>query len=179
MKGFLPIAVVVSVLSGLIYLVGQQNLRLGANDPQIQMAEDLAEGLAAGKKVEDVVEKKEIEISTSLATYIVVFDEEGKILRSQALLDGKEITIPKGILSYTKAFSENRVTWQPRAGVRSAVVVARYNSGKSIGFVMVGRSLREVEKREGLLLIQVLIGWGVAMAATGLLYIGMGDGRKR
>ena len=172
-------AVAITGICGLIFLVGQQDLRLNANDPQVQMAEDLAGQLAAGKKAEEVVESKTVEISTSLATYVVVFDEEGKILKSQAVLDGKEIKIPKGILAYTKAFSEDRVTWQPRRGVRSAVVVSRFNTGKAIGFVMVGRSLREVEKKEDLLLIQVAIGWVVTLLATLLLMLGLGEGRRR
>ena len=39
---------------------------------------------------------------------------------------------------------QDRVTWQPEAGVRMATVVVSFDHG----FVMAGRSLTEVEKRE-------------------------------
>ncbi len=41
-KYWLPLAIVITALSGFIYLVGQQNLRMSANDPQIQLSEDTA-----------------------------------------------------------------------------------------------------------------------------------------
>ena len=40
---------------------------------------------------------------------------------------------------------EDRLTWQPEPGVRSATVVVHYQ-GAQAGFVMAGRSLREVGK---------------------------------
>ncbi len=44
LKAWLPIAVVTIGLCGLAYLTVQQSLRQGANDPQIQMADDTAAG---------------------------------------------------------------------------------------------------------------------------------------
>ncbi len=41
---------------------------------------------------------------------------------------------------------EDRITWQPEPGIRSAVVVVHY-TGATPGYVMAGRSLREVEWR--------------------------------
>lgn len=48
-KTWLPMAVVITVLAGLVYLNIQQAYRLGADDPQIQMAEDGASALAAAE----------------------------------------------------------------------------------------------------------------------------------
>ena len=45
---WLPIGFVVTLLCGLIYVSGQFILRSGANDPQIQIAEDAAHVLGAG-----------------------------------------------------------------------------------------------------------------------------------
>jgi hypothetical protein len=42
LRAWLPIAVVTAAFCGLAYLTVQQSLRQGANDPQIQMAEDAA-----------------------------------------------------------------------------------------------------------------------------------------
>ena len=52
LRYWLPLAAVTTLLCGLIYLAVQQSLRWGANDPQIQMAEDAAAALAAGGHAE-------------------------------------------------------------------------------------------------------------------------------
>jgi hypothetical protein len=48
LRQWLPIVVVITALSGLVYVAVQQALRQDANDPQIQMAQDAAETLARG-----------------------------------------------------------------------------------------------------------------------------------
>ena len=42
---WLPLAVAIIIMSGLVYVVAQQNYRLTANDPQIQIAQDIAAAL--------------------------------------------------------------------------------------------------------------------------------------
>jgi len=42
LKQWLPLAIVIKLLCGLVYVAVQQEVRLSANDPQIGMAEDLA-----------------------------------------------------------------------------------------------------------------------------------------
>jgi hypothetical protein len=54
-KRWLLIALVVIGLIGLVYAVVQQDLRQGAIDPQIQMAEDTAAKLADGQSIQNVV----------------------------------------------------------------------------------------------------------------------------
>jgi len=51
LKHWLLIAIVVTGLIGLVYVAVQQDLRQGANDPQIQMAEDTAAKFANGQSV--------------------------------------------------------------------------------------------------------------------------------
>ena len=48
-KKWLPFAIATAGLCALIYLTEQQSLRMGANDPQIQMVEDAASSLNAGQ----------------------------------------------------------------------------------------------------------------------------------
>ncbi len=45
LKHWLPLALVIVAMSGLVYLAVQQALRLSANSPQVQMAEDAAAAL--------------------------------------------------------------------------------------------------------------------------------------
>jgi hypothetical protein len=117
---------------------------MGANDPQIQMAEDAPSQLNAGMSMDSVVPSTKVEIFESLAPFLMVFDQSGKTLASSATLQGASPAYPVGVLDYARQNSQNRVTWQPEAGVRMATVVVSYKSG----FVMAGRSLTEVEKRE-------------------------------
>jgi hypothetical protein len=146
LRYWLPLAAMVTLLSGLIYLEVQQSLRWGANDPQIQMGEDAATALAAGGALESVLPATQVEISSSLAPFMVIYNAKGVPLASSARLHGATPTLPPGIFDYTLQKGEDRVTWQPEPGVRIAAVVVAYG-GAQPGFVLAGRSLREVEIR--------------------------------
>jgi hypothetical protein len=162
---WLPLAAVITLLSGLIYLAVQQSLRWGANDPQIQMAEDAAAALAAGGTPDSVVPAAQVEISSSLAPFMVVFNDAGEPVVSSARLHGETPAIPSGIFDYTRQKGEDRVTWQPEAGVRIAAVVVAYGGSKP-GFVLAGRSLREVEIRASQVEQITGIAWLVTLAVS-------------
>lgn len=165
LQHWLLVAIVVTGLIGLLYAVVQQDIRQGANDPQIQMAEDAAAKLAGGQSVQDVVPSEKVDIATSLAPYLIVFDANGNPIASSAQLDGQTPSIPSGVFDSVRKNGEDRITWQPQSGVRSAIVVTQF-TGSTSGFVVAGRSLREVEKREDGLLQILEAGWIVMMLAT-------------
>lgn len=155
---FLPLATASTMIIGIVYLSVQQNYRQSANDPQIQIAQDSAAALGNGKNISDFQTIQKIEISQSLAPFIIIFDDFGKVLASTALLHGQTPIVPSGIFTYTKNSGEDRLTWQPSSDTRIASVTTHF-SGKQSGFVLVGRNLREVEKRENILTFQVLASW--------------------
>ncbi len=157
-RRWIPLAVVITLLSGLMYASGQQVLRWGANDPQIQMAEDAATALAGGQSPESVVPSIKIDIASSLAPFLVVFDDSGKVIASSGLLHGQFPALPLGVFDYVLRNGQDRITWQPELGVRSATVITRVG-GAHPGFVLAGRSLREVEKRESQLERLIGLGW--------------------
>ena len=158
---FLPLAVLATLLAGLVYGIAQQGLRSGANDPQIQLAEDAARALDAGGDPAVVVGPGSVDVAASLAPFVVVFDATGRVLASGGKLDGADPVPPAGVLAHAAVGAPNIVTWQPRPGVRVATVTARWRDGT----VMAGRSLREVERREDLALQLVAVGWVVTIAA--------------
>lgn len=163
---WLSFAVALTVLCGLVYAAVQQDMRQGANDPQIQMAEDAALALAEGAIPSSVVPASTpIDIATSLAPYTIIFDDTGKPIASSARLNGAIPSPPAGVFSYTKEFGEDRLTWQPEKFVRQAIVVIRYDGAQS-GFVLSGRSLREVEIREAKLELQVGAAWVFGLFIT-------------
>ena len=165
LQHWLLVAIVVTGLIGLLYAVVQQDIRQGANDPQIQMAEDAAAKLAGGQSAQGVVPSEKVDIATSLAPYLIIFDANGNPIASSAQLDGQTPTIPSGVFDSVRKNGEDRITWQPQSGVRSAIVVTQF-TGSAPGFVVAGRSLREVEKREDGLLQILEAGWIVIMLAT-------------
>lgn len=157
-KLFLPIAAASTIILTLLYLSVQQNYRQSANDPQIQLSEDSAQALAQGKNISDFQMTQKIEISQSLAPFIMVFDDNGNLSASTGVLHGQTPQVPSGIFFNTKLSGEERLTWQPANDTRIASVITHF-SGKQSGFVLAGRNLREIEKREGMLTFHMAIGW--------------------
>ena len=165
MRIFFPLAVVITLFSGMLYVAAQQVLRQSANDPQIQMAEDAATTLASGKAVESVVPASLVDIAASLAPYLVVYDDAGKPVAASGLLHNQMPALPPGVFDYARQKGEDRITWQPEPGVRGAAVVTRVD-GSRPGFVLAGRSLREVESRETNIEMLVGLGWLVTLLAA-------------
>jgi hypothetical protein len=158
---FLPLAVLATLLCGVVYLIAQQSLRSGANDPQVQVAEDAARALDTGSQPSSVVDPTTVDLDRSLALFVIVFDGAGRVLAGNGQLDGDYPVPPAGVLGHATPDAPSIVTWQPRAGVRIAAVTARWAGGT----VLAGRSLREVEKREDQALLLAGVGWIVTLGA--------------
>jgi sensor histidine kinase regulating citrate/malate metabolism len=148
---------ITTIIFGVIYTTVQQNYRSGADDPQIQLARDINLKLHEGKAVNNFFTDS-ISIAQSLSPFAVLYDANGKALRSSGYLNGKMPELPAGVFDYAKANGEHEVTWQPQSGVRMAMVIVSANSS-SVGFVAAGRSLHEVEIREHNLITMIFIGW--------------------
>src|SRR5690349_14534601 len=67
---------------GIGYVQVQQVLRSAANDPQVQIAEDAAAALDAGRTPLSVVSGPAVDIGRSLAPWIAVYDTAGAVLAS-------------------------------------------------------------------------------------------------
>ena len=161
---FLPLAVLATGLAGTVYLVAQQELRSGADSPQLQLAEDAARSLEAGIAPTAVTGPATVDVGGSLAPFVVVFDQDGKPLASSGQLNGVDPAPPKGVLDHATVDQPNHVTWQPADGVRVATVTVRWSGGT----VMAGRSLREVERLEGRALVLTGLGWAATLVALAL-----------
>jgi len=79
----------------------------------------------------------------------MIYDDSGKNIITTAQLNGQTPDLPKDIFDKLKSTkAETRFTWEPKTGVRVATVILPYSSTNSNGYVLVGRSLREIESRE-------------------------------
>ncbi|HEU5350970.1 MAG TPA: hypothetical protein VFU55_05195 [Terracidiphilus sp.] len=143
----LVLAGISTVLALFLYAIPQQVLRQSLNDPQIQMAGDLAAKLETGTAATEAVAAKKVDMARSLDAFANVYDGTGRVLTGQGELDGHVIGPPQGVFDYVRQHGQERVTWQPRPGVRIAAVVERV-TGAQTGFVLAGRNMREVEARE-------------------------------
>jgi hypothetical protein len=152
------VLLVLTILCGLIYAAVQQSHRSGANDPQLQIALDLKNAIENNHSTARWLPDDSIEISKSLSVFTTLYNNAGEPVRSSGFLDGQLPRMPRGVFDFTKKRREDVITWQPQPGVRMAMVVESVNSPQ-IGFVAVGRSLSEVEKRESNLTTMVLVAW--------------------
>jgi hypothetical protein len=143
-RTWLPLALVITVGLGFSYLIFQQNGRLSANDPQIQLSEDWA--AAYGDGLYPQLPSAKVDIAGSLAPFIIVYDDQLHPLTSNGMLHNEVPVPPSGVFAYARDHHQNRLTWQPEPGVRLAMVMTRYQKVNS-GYVLVARSLREVESR--------------------------------
>lgn len=161
----MPFALIITGFCALVYGTVQQNYRQSLNDPQIEIAEDASTELAKGALPQSVVPVKMIDIASSLAPYVIVYNENLKPVAYSGTLEGDAPVPPKGVFDFTKQNGENRLTWEPKADVRSAIVI-RYYAGEHSGYVLAGRGMRQVEKREIKLEIMVGIAWLVLIVGT-------------
>lgn len=171
MKYWIAGVFLVTLFCGLVYVSAQQALRTSANDPQVELAENTARAFTQGQQsVEALSVRNKTEMDLSLSTYLIVYDIKGKVLFSSVSLRGNTPALPKGVLNDASKKNELRFTWQPEEGVRSATVVTRF-SGKQSGYVLVGRSLRETEKRVDNLFNLVLFFWIAGIAIVSLPFL--------
>lgn len=169
-RTWLPIALAVTGMSVLVYVAVQQNYRAALNDPQIRMAHDAADRLDSGEKLSVVIPARHVDIDKSLATWLAVYDMEGKPIATSGTLFSATPTPPVGMLTVVHADAsyngENRVAWQPYNGVSQALVVVAAKDK----IIVSGRNAREVEDRIWALGTTVFLFWlftvGLALIAA-------------
>ncbi len=141
----------------------QQLLRRGANQPQIQMAQNYAAGFGSGSLHPDSIPAAHIDLASSLEPFVILYNADGNPVRTTGYLNDAAPTPPPGVLAYLHTHSTDNFTWQPRRGIRIAAVAQRID-GLHPGFILVGRSLTLVQQQEDLLRRGTFITWFLLMA---------------
>ena len=133
------------LIFGTIEGVGQQIQRNDANMPQIQQAEDAANQLNTFNQISALAGSPQpVNMATSLAPFIIVYNKQGMPLYGTGYLNGKLADAPLGILQNSKGEDYYSITWQPQDNVRIAAVTTTANNY----YVLSGRNLKEVEANE-------------------------------
>ncbi len=180
MRRYLPwflSVVVVTVLCLLVEVTVQQTDRMTANDPQIQLAEDIASAFQNNQFTDETIRSsfdsftptnRQIDLVTSLSPWIQMYDESDTLVESSVKVSDAAVTlkIPKGIFASVDKSGEDRVTWQPGKNIRQAIVVTKFSGAKS-GYIVAGRSLRETEIREESLFKLFTAAWLISMFLIG------------
>jgi hypothetical protein len=152
-------AAVTTIVCGLITVSVQQNYRMSLNDPQIEIAENIANDLTAGATPEQIVSQGKTDLTKTLSPFVAIYNDQGQAVVSSALYNNAPPVPPSGTFETARARGEYRFSWQPAKGVREAIVLRHYVTDKTSGFVLAGRSMREVEQREQNLSIMALVAW--------------------
>ncbi|HSX44616.1 MAG TPA: hypothetical protein VLF39_00680 [Candidatus Saccharimonadales bacterium] len=160
------VVLLVSFIYSSIYTTAQQVLRMDANDPQIQMAEDTAAKLDEHFKPQALTGRY-IDVGRSLAPFIIIYDKSGEVVAGSGYLDNRVPKVPLGVLKHSENKTNgNRVTWQLSGNVRiaSVTVATRHY------YVLAGRNLREVENRANDVLKMVTFSWIISLLTVGVFY---------
>ena len=158
----LAAVIVATVLFGTVYVVAQQLERLGANDAPLRLASQVAAELREGQTT-TVDAQPHVDLSRSLAPFVVVEDAQGRASDGSGFLNGALVSLPTGVLASASKSGEDNVTWQPAPGLRFATVTLRVGDQ----FVSAGQSLRPSEDRDGTIRLLVGSGWLVSMLVLG------------
>ena len=160
---WLPIAAAVTGLAGMVYGVGQQNMRSSADDVPLALAWRTAAHLDGGTSPDAVLPADQVDLANSLEPFVLVFDTNGRLLASSATLHGNIPPYPPGVFDTVRARGQNHVTWQPEPGVRNATVAVPWQGG----FVVAGRSLELSEQHIDQVALIVGLGWFATQLLVG------------
>ncbi len=177
---WLPVAVVATVLAATSYVTTQQLTRSSVDDAPRAMAQRAADTLSRGGKPAGVTPGPPADLATDLGPFLMVFGPAGAVRASTARLDGAMPVVPPGVLAQARQHGIDRITWQPRPGVREAVIAMPWHSATTAGVVVAGASLAPAEARVSQLALLVFAGWlvamvgSLAMACAGTAWLGWG-----
>jgi hypothetical protein len=145
---WLPVAVVASALAGTSYAMAQQVTRSTVDDAPRALAQRAADTLSRGGTPAEVTPGTTVDLTTDLGPFLIVYGPDDAVRTSTATLEGTTPRLPPGVLAQARARGIDRVTWQPQAGVREAVIALPWRSTTAHGAVVAGASLRPSEDRQ-------------------------------
>lgn len=155
-------AIVATGIILLVYAAVQQQYRTAANDPQIQTARDASTKLKERGVAQGIVPGDTVDVEQSLATFTQVYGADNSLLASNGYIGANAPKIPAGALERARQEGEYTVTWQPTATARIASAIV-YTGGRQGHYILAGRSLQEIEKRENALVKMVFMCWLACM----------------
>jgi len=155
----LLIAIIITVIFGAVYVIGQQVLRRGANNEPTKLAQATVAKLKSGVAPRLAVNSTFNLEADNDSSFVVVYDKAGRVLGSGAFLNNAYPIPPKGVLTSATVGHNNKVTWQPATDLRLATVVI--NTGNY--YVLGARSLKLSEEFQDVWLFTLASSWATSM----------------
>lgn len=118
-RRWLPMAAAITVLCLLIYAAVQQSHRSGADDPQIQLAEDAVRALERGATAASVLPSAKVEIERGLGPFVIVYDGQGQPIAGSGTLRGHLPVPPQGVFEFVRTNGGNASRGSRSAGCAS------------------------------------------------------------
>jgi len=145
-----------TILIGTMYATAQTITRLSANDLARQTADITRENIEKPHLLEGILPNYNVDLKKDNSVFVIIMDKNGKVLTSNAFLDGNNtITPPKGVLAHSANVGHDAVTWQPASGVR----IASYTEPYKNGFITAGQSLKTYEQRVNVYTALAFVAW--------------------
>ncbi len=164
------LAAIFTTVIGLVYVATQQTYRQTANDPQIEITEEISAAIAKGAPADQLIPSAGgTDIKTSLSAFAMIFDKDSKVLGSSAKLNDSDPIPPKAVFEAAAKNGRTMITWEPEKGTRVAAVITSVKSGEDTVYVLAGKNIREVEKRTVGLLYAVITAWVISLLLSWLL----------
>ena len=161
---FLGIEVILVLILGVWFVSVQQKIRLSANDLPATIAATAKQNLEQGL-VDRVTTGKIINLRTDNDPFVIILNQDKKIIGTTALLDNSLISPPVGVMDAATKKGVNKITWAPEKKIREAIIVIPYKDG----YVIAGQSLKTFEDRIGK--FQTVVGL-ILLVVTALNIIG-------
>jgi len=164
------VGVLITLMVGMAYVVAQQSERLGADDTGWRLASQVAAELGADSgpgadgHSDTLATLPRVDLATSFAPFVVVFDATDAPVAGNGYLDGALATVPNGVIDTARVSGSNHVTWQPAEGLRFATVELKV--GDSV--VLAGQSLVPSETRTDSLALVLLTAWLGLLGVAGI-----------
>lgn len=163
--------VLVTFFCLLLLFVVQKMYRQAANHPQIQIAEDAAAAFEQNQFTNETLKSSfesfvpsigQVDLGSSLSPWIQVYDASREVIESSVSIQEAQTTprVSSELFEGLSKRDQIRLTWQPRKGIRQAIVITKF-SGLRSGYIVVGRSLREVEDQIRILTVIISAAWFV------------------
>ena len=157
--------VLVTGIFGTVYGVAQQSVRASANTEPAAVAAREVQLLAAGS---GTVSDQRVELTTDSGPFVIVYDADNAAVAGTVVRNGALPVVPVGVLATARLKGQDKVTWQPTAGLRFAVVARAGSDGR---VVMGGQSLTPFEDRDTQAMILVGLGWLATIACLAAAWI--------
>lgn len=164
---FIILVIIFSTIFVSICYAARGVLRQQANDPQVEVTDQVANIIRQGAPLDVIVSGAEqVDLANSSALFVMIYDKDKNLVGSSAVLDGQPLALPADALDKAKNFNDYRFDWQVSEYVKVAAIVKAVDE---TGYVVAAKSLAEYDRRADDLSQPLWIGWVISVLLALLL----------